>query len=120
MWNRARAVLCGTEQEQAYVGQSSLIWDREVSYGTEHSHMGKSSLIWDRAVSYGADKSCVGQRSVRWDISDSCRTKQSNIRQSKLKEGFATCDSLKKYLGQSGRTISFVTSFKNILKLVQA
>ena len=43
MWCRANS--CGTEQ--SYVGQSSLMWDRADTYGTVHSHVGQGNLIWD-------------------------------------------------------------------------
>ena len=87
------------------MGQSSLIWDRAVSYGTEQCHMGQSSVCLKKYL--GSSR-----------ISTSFVTPFKIIL--KLEEAFTTCDSLKKYLGHSGRTISFVTSFKNILKLVQA
>ena len=44
-----RAVLCGTYL--SHMGQSSLMEDIEVSYGTEQIKVGQSSPILDREVS---------------------------------------------------------------------
>ena len=64
LWDRA--VIC--EKEQSHMGQTSLIWDRPVSYGTE-SKVGQRILKCDKAVSCRTDQSYVGQNIIMWDKS---------------------------------------------------
>ena len=54
------AVLCGTEKSHA--GQTSLIWDRPVSYREEQNNVGH--VTQGRPVSYGTNQSHVGDKSI--------------------------------------------------------
>ena len=49
-------------KEQSYVGHISLIWDREISYGTNQSYVGQRNLIWERVVLYGTH---IGQSMIQ-------------------------------------------------------
>ena len=60
------------------MGESSLIWDRAVSYGTEQSHVGQHSLIWDILDSCGTEQSQVGQNSLKLDRAVPNETKKSH------------------------------------------
>ena len=58
------------------MGQSSKIWDRAVSCGTDKSHVGNRRLMWNKV------QSDMGKNSLMWDIAVSFRTKNNFVGQS--------------------------------------
>ena len=65
--------------KQSHVGQSSLMWDSAVLYGTKLSHKKKSILMKDWAIWfwYMTDESYVKHSGLTWDRVVSIGTEQS-------------------------------------------
>ena len=111
MWEREvfRRTKKSYVEQSSLVGQTSLIWERAVSFRTKNYFVGLSSLMWERTVSYKREQCHMGQRSILWDMPISCGTDETGLL---ILKTLLDCQKVQNNFYEDGQVLECLASFK--------